>query len=232
MAPSAAGGRSIIEETDLAEGAYYYIVVTSTADTNGSDLDVHWTASQPLDAWIVDQANFEKYKSSSQFTSDLQQSGVAGVAVFNISEARKGDAPFYFVVDNSKLGPTAPQAGASVHLSISGQTRMAGFSTGSSTPNLAAEGAFQILSLTFVLIPTALLVVFLLMRRKKKARKAALREQIYAGTPPGPSSGSPAAPAIQAAPQPPPAAKPQFCRACGSPSAGATQFCRQCGAPL
>ncbi len=225
--------RPISEVMDLHEGAYYYLVMQSGNQTNGSDIDAVWHSTRPIDVWIVDRANFEQYERESNFDYELQETGTAGAVRFNISASRQADEPFYLIIDNTARGPAAPppdNAAAVATVTFEGETRMLAYSSGSTTPNLAGKAFADFMILVGAGAVLGILVLFLVLRRRRKLRRAAIREQLHAGMPPpappfsAPSLGPPA--------PGPPTARTVFCGSCGTRLLPGVTFCTECGAPV
>lgn len=245
-----ADAMDIAEEETLSPGAYFYFEIVRGVGSNGSDMDLEWESTATIDVWLLTSAEFDSFEASHEFSSELQQVGTSGSVVFNVSDDRAGDAPFYLVFDNTAAGPTAPPtsgAESAAYLSLAGETRMNGWRGGKNYANPDAASLGPIVAAVGLAVPVALLVLFLVLRKKKRERLAAVRRQMEAGpqgagtapqaagSPPGvPGAAGPAAAATAAAPALAPAAAPppRFCGECGRPLRPGAAFCGECGSPV
>ena len=230
------------DEIDVYPGWYHYLRITSGGVANGSDIDITWQSTLPIDVWLMDRSNFEKYESMSAFNFEMAQNGSSGSVRFNISAEQKAAEPFYLVFDNSALGPSAPPANGPTTgtvLVFSGATRMETYQAGTTRFDPGAKVFGAVLMVAVAIALFSIVAALLTIRRRKKRRLAAIREQLW-GAPDlerakTPATGTPtiARASAPSADSPPPVAPlHKVCRSCASALAPGNVFCTECGAPL
>ncbi len=232
------------EERVVQGGEYTWVLLYGGNPPRDLAIEVAWNSTVPIDVWLMDRAQWNRFDSGQTFGFDVAQSGLNGSIRFSAPAARLADGSLYVVIDNTARGNTTPPAAPADDVASVSVTGKTWHPDPEFVPN---EGGFFLLrsvEVIIVLVPVAIVALLVVRRFRKKDRHEEIRRELSAGNVVG--AGAPVAPEVfgegrntgparPVAPQPwgqaqAPAARPGFCRSCGSPLVPGNAFCNHCGA--
>lgn len=231
------------EERVVHEGDYTWVLLYSGGYPVDMAIDVSWNSSVPIDVWLMDRTQWNRFDSGQTFGYDVAQSGVQGSIRFTAGGARLANGSMYVVLDNTARGNTTPPGSAADDVANVTVTGKFWRPEPEYAPDQGGVFLLRAIEVAFVLVPVLFVVYYVVRKLRKKDRHEVLREELDAGNVVG--DGAPKRPEAVVAerwggavPQAPwtqagsGAIPAKACRSCGAAIASGKAFCTQCGTRL
>lgn len=212
IGPSASAA-PISGEATLQEGEYYFFGIQNPYPGRDWVIDVNWTASDPIDMWVMNKTDFHAYEANLTFGFEAYHQGSFHHHFLQIKANRAAEEPFYLVFDNTDAGnnhPVADPGNHVPHITVTGLTREDGMVITGPTGSDSGLGLIVALVLGVIIGVPALVIAQRVMDKKKKKQELEdIRRRLHAGEVVGKKQAPPP-------PPPPKAPPPQYSTYSGS----------------